>query len=110
MACAGVGDWVLNLRATGEAVLTRGRRSETVSARELLPREAALVLREEVKHGYPFARNFGVTADSSLEEFERAVVGHPLFALDMQSTEEPGKGDQSVAKKAFSVPPSTGQR
>ena len=78
----GIVDWVRNLRATGEAVLTRGRRSETVTARELPTGEAALVLREDVKDGNPFARNYGVTADSSLEEFERAVVRHPLFVLE----------------------------
>ncbi len=78
----GIVDWVRNLRATGEAVLTRGRRSETFTARELPTGEAALVLREDVKDGNPFARNYGVTADSSLEEFERAVVSHPLFVLE----------------------------
>jgi deazaflavin-dependent oxidoreductase (nitroreductase family) len=82
VACAGAGDWVLNLRAAGEATLTRERRSETVMARELPSEEAALVLREEVKHGYPFAYKFGATEDSSLEEFERAMVGHPLFELE----------------------------
>lgn len=81
IACAGAGDWVLNLRAAGEAILTRERHAETVTARELSHKEAALVLREEVKHGYPFANKFGVTMDSSLEEFERAVVGHPFFEL-----------------------------
>jgi hypothetical protein len=40
------------------------------------------VLREEVKDGHPFARYLGVTSDSSLEEFERAVVTHPLFVLE----------------------------
>ena len=78
----GIVDWVRNLRAAGEAVLTRRRRSETVTARELPPSEAALVLREDVKGGNPFARAYGVTADSSLEEFERAVVSHPLFVLE----------------------------
>jgi deazaflavin-dependent oxidoreductase (nitroreductase family) len=78
----GIVDWVRNLRAAGEAVLTRGRRSETVTARELPTGEAALVMREDVKGGNPFARNYGVTADSSLEEFERAVVSHPLFVLE----------------------------
>ena len=77
----GIVDWVRNLRAAGEATLTRGRRSETVNARELPKGEAALVLREDVKDGNPFARSFGVTADSSLEEFEQAVVSHPLFVL-----------------------------
>ena len=78
----GIVDWVRNLRAAGEAILTRGRHAETVTARELPPSEAALVLREDVKGGNPFARYYGVTADSSLEEFERAAVSHPLFVLE----------------------------
>ena len=78
----GIVAWVRNLRAAGEATLTRGRRSETVTARELPKGEAALVLREEVKDGNPFVRSYGVTADSSLEEFERAAVSHPLFLLE----------------------------
>ena len=78
----GVVDWVRNLRAAGEATLTRGRRTETVNARELPPREAALVLREDIKGGNPFARYYQVTADSSLEEFERAATSHPLFVLE----------------------------
>jgi len=78
----GIVDWVRNLRAAGEATLTRGRRSETVNARELPTGEAALVLREETRGGNPFTRFYGVIADSSLEEFERAVVIHPLFVLE----------------------------
>ncbi len=78
----GIVDWVRNLRAAGEATLTRGRRSETVNARELPQGEAAFVLREDTRGGNPFARNYGVTADSSLEEFERTVVTHPLFVLE----------------------------
>lgn len=81
IACAGTGDWVLNLRAAGEATLTRERHSEIVNTRELSNEEAAFVLREEVKHGYPFANKLGVTVNSSLEEFEHAVVGHPFFEL-----------------------------
>src|SRR5450631_1939583 len=65
----GIVDWVRNLRAAGEAILTRGRRSETVNVRELPKDEAALVLREDIKGGNPFARYYGVTANSSLEEF-----------------------------------------
>jgi len=78
----GIVDWVRNLRAAGEATLTRRRRSERVSARELPQSEAALLLREDVRGGNPFARNYGVTADSSLEEFEQAVIRHPLFLLE----------------------------
>jgi len=57
----GIVAWVRNLRAAGEATL---------------------LLREDIKGGNPFARYFGVTADSSLEEFERAAVSHPVFVLE----------------------------
>jgi deazaflavin-dependent oxidoreductase (nitroreductase family) len=78
----GIVDWVRNLRAAGEATLTRGRRSETVSVIELPKDEAARVLQEDVKAGNPFSRFYGVTAESPLEEFERVVVSHPLFVLE----------------------------
>jgi deazaflavin-dependent oxidoreductase (nitroreductase family) len=78
----GIVDWVRNLRAAGEATLTRARRAETLNVRELPQGEAALVLREDIKSGNPFAGYFGVTADSSLEEFERAVLTHPVFVLE----------------------------
>jgi deazaflavin-dependent oxidoreductase (nitroreductase family) len=78
----GIVDWVRNLRVAGKAVLTRGRRSQTVRASELSPSEAALVLREEAVAGNPFIRFFGVNAHSSLEEFERAAASHPLFLLE----------------------------
>lgn len=75
----GIVAWVRNLRTAGEGILTRARRSETVKAIELPPREAALVLQADVKDGNPFSSYYGVTKNSSLEEFERAVVTHPLF-------------------------------
>jgi deazaflavin-dependent oxidoreductase (nitroreductase family) len=77
----GIVNWVRNLRAAREAILTRGRRAETVTARELTQGEAALVLRADIKRN-PFARYFGVTADSSLEEFERITISHPVFVLE----------------------------
>ena len=40
------------------------------------------LLREDIKGGNPFARDYGVTVDSSLEEFERAAVSHPVFVLE----------------------------
>jgi deazaflavin-dependent oxidoreductase (nitroreductase family) len=80
----GIVDWVRNLRAAGAATLTRGRRSEMVSARELPPNEAARVLQENFRRGNPFARYFGVTAESSLEEFERAAISHPVFVFEGQ--------------------------
>lgn len=78
----GMVNWVRNLQAAGEAILTRGRRSERVRARKLSPGEAALVLHEDIKNGNPFGRYFGVSQASSLEDFERAVVDHPLFVLE----------------------------
>ena len=78
----GIVDWVRNLRAAGEAILTRGRHSETVKVIELPKGEAALVLREDIKGGNPFANYYGVTANSSLEEFERAVINHPVFLFE----------------------------
>lgn len=82
VACQGIGDWVLNLRAAGEAILTRDCYSETVTAKELSPEEAAPILREEIKNGHPFAKVYGVTAASSLAEFEQALVGRPVFLLE----------------------------
>src|SRR5215211_4498670 len=58
----GLVDWVRNLRAAGEAMLTRGRRSETIRATELPPQDAAVVIRDEIKRGNPFIRLYGVTA------------------------------------------------
>lgn len=78
----GIVDWVRNVRAANEATLTRGRRSETLTVRELLPPEAACVLQENFKRGNPFARYYGVTAESSLEEFEHATSSHPVFVLE----------------------------
>src|SRR5581483_1017010 len=77
----GIVDWVRNLRAAREAILTRGRRAETVTARELPQGEAALVFQADIKRN-PFARYYGVSVDSSLEEFERAAVSHPMFLLE----------------------------
>lgn len=78
----GIVGWVRNLRTAREAVLTRARHSETVSARELSPEEAVPILQAEAREGNPFIRSYGVTIDSSLEEFERAVLTHPVFLLE----------------------------
>jgi deazaflavin-dependent oxidoreductase (nitroreductase family) len=78
----GIVDWVRNLRTAGEAILTRLRRSETVIARELPTGETAVVIREEIEKGNPFMHYYGVSADSLLEELERAAVSHPLFVFE----------------------------
>jgi deazaflavin-dependent oxidoreductase (nitroreductase family) len=81
----GAVNWVRNLRAAkGEATLTRTRRTEAIRAIELAPEAAALVLRESVRAGGGpgFVRDYlSVNANSSLEEFEREVLTHPVFLL-----------------------------
>lgn len=77
----GIVDWVRNLRAAGEATLTRGRRTETVNASQLPAVEAAPLLQAEVRAGNPFMSYYGITANSSQEEFEHASITHPVFLL-----------------------------
>ncbi len=79
----GIVDWVRNLRAAGQAILTRGRRSEKVAAVELPSGEAALVLKSALAGNLPafLSDPFDVTSDSPIEEIERATLSHPVFEL-----------------------------
>ena len=92
----GIVNWVRNLRAAGgEATITRNRRDEKIRSIELPPEAAAPIFREAVCSGPPgipdvlirVYRSFfvlpylNVTVDSSLEEFEREVLTHPVFLL-----------------------------
>lgn len=82
IATFGVVDWVRNLRAAREATLTYDRRSETITAVELPPAAAALILKECLASRSGTARlGFDVTAASSLQEFEREVLRHPVFQV-----------------------------
>ncbi|MBO0778173.1 MAG: nitroreductase family deazaflavin-dependent oxidoreductase [Ktedonobacteraceae bacterium] len=82
VATYGLVNWVRNLRAQGEATLTRGRRSETIKAMELPAKEAALVLKACLAgNGRIFQGFFDVTAEASLADFEREAALHPVFAL-----------------------------
>src|SRR5690348_3997591 len=47
----GAVNWVRNLRAAREAILTHGRSSETIQARELTPQEAAPILKTSLGGG-----------------------------------------------------------
>lgn len=80
--------WVRNLRATHEAIVSHGRRQETVVAVELVPEEAAPVLKGVLGPlmTLPFARGmlrswYGVTADMPLPAFIDVARQHPVFAL-----------------------------
>ena len=92
----GVVNWVRNLRAAGgEATLTRRRHSERIHAIELEPEAAAPIFREVLRSGPPGIPDvifrmyrslwilpyLNVTEHSSLEEFEREVLTHPVFLL-----------------------------
>jgi deazaflavin-dependent oxidoreductase (nitroreductase family) len=75
-------NWVRNLRAAGEATITRGRRAEQVSVVELPAGEAARVHQQVLAIAPGFIRDyFDVMPESSLEEFEREAPRHPVFLV-----------------------------
>jgi deazaflavin-dependent oxidoreductase (nitroreductase family) len=78
----GIVNWVRNLRAAGgEIAITRGRRTE-IHAIELAPEVAAPIYQGAVRSFPSYVRGYlNVTANSSLEEFEREVPTHPVFLL-----------------------------
>lgn len=78
----GVVDWVRNLRAAGEATFTRGRRAEKICPVELPTSEAAPILKKFIESGNPIGRFFGISAESSLEDFEQLALSHPVFLLE----------------------------
>ena len=83
IAVYGVSDWVRNLRAAGTATLTRGRHKEAITVTELSPKEAATILKATAGGGPGFLRNyFETTPASSLEEFEREAIRHPVFRVN----------------------------
>lgn len=75
-------NWVRNLRAAGEATLSRGRWTERVSAYEPIPREAAPLLKQSLAESPSFLHvYYDVKPDAPLEDFEREIQNHPIFVL-----------------------------
>ena len=75
-------NWVRNLRAAGEATLTRSRRSEAVTVHELPPEEAAVFLKGILSTAPRFIQGyFDVTPDSPLEDFLQEAPRHPVFQV-----------------------------
>jgi deazaflavin-dependent oxidoreductase (nitroreductase family) len=73
--------WVANLRGAGEATLSRGSRTETVTVREIGPEEAAPVLKWYVTR-VPITRPyFDVRPESDLDAFRAEAPRHPVFAI-----------------------------
>src|SRR4051812_41501616 len=75
-------NWARKLRAAGEAIVTRGRRSETISVVELSASEAAPVLKHLLPTAPSMIRSyFEVTPASPIEDFEREAPRHPVFLV-----------------------------
>jgi deazaflavin-dependent oxidoreductase (nitroreductase family) len=81
-------NWVRNLRANPEAVITKGNRHETVEALEVAPEEAVGILRAGLARYLqspflaPVARLFtGLRRDSTDEEILAHARQHPMFEL-----------------------------
>ena len=81
-------NWVHNLRANPEAIITKGSREEVVEARELSPEDGVVVLRAGLDRYLrspllrPVARLFtGVRPDSTDEEILAHIRNHPMFEL-----------------------------
>jgi hypothetical protein len=86
MASYGAVNWVRNLRAAGKATLTLGRHAEAIQTLELAPEEAAPILKNTLGGGGSFTRDyFNVTKESSLQDFEREAVHHPVFLIQSVS-------------------------
>jgi hypothetical protein len=73
--------WVRNLRAAGGATLSRGRRSEEISAHEIGIEDAAPVLRMYVAR-VPITRPyFDAGPGSDLSAFREEAPRHPVFLV-----------------------------
>jgi deazaflavin-dependent oxidoreductase (nitroreductase family) len=73
--------WVRNVRAAGRVTLSRGRRSERLTATPLGPADSAVVLRQYLRE-VPITRPyFDVRPDSPLEAFVAEAPRHPVFLL-----------------------------
>src|SRR5690606_17620454 len=78
----GVRPWVRNVRASGEAVLRRGRRRERIALEEVGPERAAPVLREYVRRESIVRPYFDVEPDAPLDAFEAEAPRHPVFRIE----------------------------
>ncbi len=79
----GMSQWVRNLRAEGEGKLRKRWRSQSIRVVELSPKDAAPILMVGLAKAPSFLKKyFETTADSSMEEFERDAVHHPVFKIE----------------------------
>ncbi len=93
---AGDSQWVRNLRAAGEAILTRGRRRRAITAIELTPEAAGPLLKNVLPprlaspvRGFVLRRSLGVSADASVDDFIKLARTHPVFEVTSQQKSSP---------------------
>jgi deazaflavin-dependent oxidoreductase (nitroreductase family) len=82
-------DWVLNARAAGTGIVTRGRKSERVTFVELTAEDARPVLRafpDKVPRGVGFFKRSGLVQQGTADEFEALAGRCAVFRLDTAST------------------------
>lgn len=78
-------DWVRNARAAGEAILSRGRRSERVRLINLPVEERGPILREfpaKAPHGVEMFVESGAVTDGTPEAFEAAAPNCAVFRVE----------------------------
>ena len=73
--------WVFNIRASGQATLTRNGKSETVTVKEGSAQQAAPVLRKYVTDVVTTRRYFDVKPDSSESDYIAEAPRHPVFEI-----------------------------
>ncbi|MGO8948427.1 MAG: nitroreductase family deazaflavin-dependent oxidoreductase [Ktedonobacterales bacterium] len=74
-------NWVRNVRAAGEVLLTRGRHRRTFFVRELTTGESAPILKEYVTRFAIVRPYFDATPEAPLEAFQAESAYHPVFQL-----------------------------
>jgi deazaflavin-dependent oxidoreductase (nitroreductase family) len=73
-------DWVRNLRAAGQATLTRARRVETIRAQEVPPAEAASLLKHSLASAPAMMLTyFEARPTDPVEAFAQDALKHPVF-------------------------------
>ena len=89
IATHGEGNWVHNLRAAGDGILSLGRSRQAFTARELTPEVAGPVIKDVLEpllvsqgvRGSVLRQHLGVTANSSANEFVDVARSHPVFEV-----------------------------
>ena len=96
-------DWVRNLRAAQEAVVSKGRSREDVEAVEVAPDEAGRILRAALstymrtRVGAALVRRlFHIATDATLEQFVAEAGRHPMFELRTRALGSQGQASRDA--------------